>query len=252
MPNDPATVAGLRGRWRASTISSPPADGATLQTWTDTSGNANDAVQATAGFRPVYRSSGAFLPNSKPVVEFTTATSQRVQATVAQNTAATRFMVVYLKSLAADQTLSSSLLQMQVSTAGILRAAVENVAFVNNNGTTVLAINTWYVLTVSDNASNSDISYINGTADGSGTTTHTLTGTSLFIGGEYTGGEYASCYIAEVLDYSTVLSSTDRATVHSYAQEEYGVTVSDYAPAAGSLEAGPATNIHRSGRRSSI
>jgi hypothetical protein len=48
--------------------SARPADGATVQTWTDLSGNSRSATQGTAGFRPVYRVSATGL--NKPALVF--------------------------------------------------------------------------------------------------------------------------------------------------------------------------------------
>lgn len=229
---DPTTVANLRGRWRASAISSPPADGAVLTTWTETDGSSNaDAVQNTTADKPTYRSSGAFLPNSKPVVEFSTANTEWMAATLAQNTAVSRFMVVRFKTVNVLQTITSSPLQISLSSTAKIVTAIENVTFLSNgNGPSTLVANTWYALTLTSNGSNSAISYVNGTLETSSSTAHTNSGTGLSFGSKLDLGETLNAYIAEVLDYSAVLSAGDRATVHSYIQDEYGITVSDYVP----------------------
>lgn len=258
MPNDPTTVSGLRGRWRASTISSPPSDGADLTSFTDTAGSSYHATTYSGGTAPIYRSSGAFLPNSKPVVEYVAANTDESTAPVPNNTATTKFVVARLKTLPtggvwapfAAMTNGYSMLTVSTGKFGVGIATVTwLVDPASNPGGVTLSTGTWYVLTISGNNSNSATSWVNGTQDGTSSTSHSSTATRWNFGGREFTGDNLDGYIAEVLDYSAVLSAGDRATVHSYIQEEYGITVSDYAPATVDPEGGPATSIHRSGRR---
>lgn len=249
MANDPAAVPGLRARYKASTISSPPADGGTLQTWTDTAGNSYSATQATAGNRPIYRTSGAFLPNSQPVVEFVAATPTFLTAAVPQNTATTRFVVARIKETppTIPYTFVSSPLQCLVLTNGKFATAIENVTWlVQDSGQiATLAANTWYCLTLTDDGANVDTTYVNGTQDAQVSVAHTNTGTSLSIGQKVATDEPLNGYIAEIIEYSAVLSASDRAVVHSYIQDTYGITVSDYNPGNPTLEPGAFVNVTR-------
>ena len=72
--------------------------------------------------------------------------------------------------------------------------------------------------------------HANGTANGSGSHAQTLTaGLTTSIGAQGgTGLELMVGDIAELIVYDSVLSAANRATVHSYVQDKYGITVSDY------------------------
>lgn len=240
---DPAGVSGMRGWWRASQISSPPSDGGNLTTWTDVSGNGAHAP--TFSLEPIYRSSGAFLPNAKPVIEFVAANTDICEATLSQSGACTRFMLVRFKTMI-NQTMSSSGLEFRVTSAGQLCVSDEGVSDLVF-GSATLVINTWYLLTLSDNGSNSTITYINGTQDGTGSTAHTNDGTTLTFASRNTAlAANMDGYIADMIDYNSQLSAFNRGVVHSYFQDEYGITVSDYVA---SLEPGPITSLVRSNRR---
>lgn len=65
-PFSPNDVPNLALRLDASAITGL-ADGAAVATWSDTSGNARDASQATVGFRPLYKTA---IIGGKPVVRF--------------------------------------------------------------------------------------------------------------------------------------------------------------------------------------
>lgn len=56
---DPRSIGALHAWWAADRLGYPVADGATVATWRDLSGNGRDASQATAGSRPTYRTGRA-------------------------------------------------------------------------------------------------------------------------------------------------------------------------------------------------
>lgn len=234
---DPTTVANLRGWWKADGIASPPADGGLLGTWTDSSAGAHPAVQATSGVQPTYRTAGTFLPNGKPVVEFESASPRNMVATVPQAGAVTRFAVIRLKTLTAQNTFASSLVETAVTAAGKFVTAIENVTWLNQNGgVATLTTGAWYILTVTDNGSNLDTTFVDGTQDATSSTAHTNSGTSLSLGTATSSGTPFDGYLAEMLDYSAVLSAADRATVHYYLAEKYGLANADYPGAEGARQ----------------
>lgn len=105
--------------------------------------------------------------------------------------------------------------------------------------TTARNTNVWYLtgLTATSDTSGTFTWWANGTSDGSGTgslSTPASAGIALGAGrpsGTYFGaGEYA-----EILVYNRVLSASERATVDSYIQDTYGITVSDYSGYFGTL-----------------
>ncbi len=65
-PNCPTAVAGTLKMWLKADAITGIADGATVTTWTDKSGNGNSPTQVTPGIRPIYRANQF---NGKPVME---------------------------------------------------------------------------------------------------------------------------------------------------------------------------------------
>jgi hypothetical protein len=63
----PASISGLKVWLKADALAGPPADGAAVATWTDSSGGAHNATQASAPSQPVFKT-GIF--NGKPVLRF--------------------------------------------------------------------------------------------------------------------------------------------------------------------------------------
>ena len=64
-PFDPSTITGCKLWLKADSLAL--SDGAAVSTWPDSSGLSNDATQATAGNKPIYKTS---IVNGKPVVRF--------------------------------------------------------------------------------------------------------------------------------------------------------------------------------------
>ena len=62
LPFDPTTIAGLKGWWKTDAIAGPPADGATVNAWNDSSSNAYNLTGNTT-FK-------ASILNGKPVLRF--------------------------------------------------------------------------------------------------------------------------------------------------------------------------------------
>lgn len=238
MSSDPTTVSNLRGRWKAANITGV-SDGDVVSSWTDISGSGLHAVQATGGLQPIFRSSGAFLPNGRPCVEFVQASSQYVRATFTNTGNVTRFAVYQVKNVASQMAIYTynAGYELWVTTTSInQKLDVPNVAGVALVGAHfTLSGGIWYAGTLSANGTNSHTTYLNGAVDGVGTTAATTTSAALDFGGRgWSGtGKYLDGYIAEILDYSRILNGAERAVVHSYIQEEYGITVSDYTPTAG-------------------
>lgn len=90
---------------------------------------------------------------------------------------------------------------------------------------------TWTVWTLTF-ASGTATSYLNGSADGSpGSTGAAATGTKLLVGGHRSDFRPFGGDIAEIVVCTGAHDATIRASVHSYMQDEYGITVTDYVAA---------------------
>lgn len=73
-PFTPASISGLK-LWLDSTRIVGLTDGQSVATWSDLSGNGNDATQGTGAQRPLYYTSTQTIGNGKPVVWFDGATN---------------------------------------------------------------------------------------------------------------------------------------------------------------------------------
>ena len=213
-------------------MASPPANGSALTTWTDSSGNgANLTAGASAS---AYWTRGAFLPNGLPAVQFAASRSQHFTAKIANNTATTKFFVVRLNSLPPA---SSSIFggpngyQVSVSSKGKLDVAVTNVTWIiYGAGTHTLTANTWYVLAMTSNGSNSTTTYVNGIKDATSTAAFKPTATAAALGSNNTGGEHFDGYIAEAIDYNRVLNQAEVTQVNSHLEAKYGIRTAPVQP----------------------
>lgn len=217
----PTDVAGLIHRWRADSIAQ--ANGSAVASWPAlTGGVALD--QATAASRPTLATSGI---GGKPAVRFTSAGSVYLTAAITARSQPTTTIVIYRLTRATDPI-------MQLWDAGgqqiiTLAPGYDTWAGVDLQGGT-LNTNPNVLSYVADGAGSRLV--INGTQvaagnSGAGTITGTVNvgfraGTSRGIDGD----------VAEILIYSGALSTADLATVHTYVQDQYGITVADYTGAA--------------------
>jgi len=252
----PTDVANLSARWKASTCSGY-GDGNPVDSWTDSIGSVS--VANTAFNRPVYRSSVAGL-NGKPAVEFDRALTQGLYTTTPNDllrnvTGQTTFVawrtpatdpLLYLNNWDAfigitDGTSIDSRLWFGHNNTPRQQAYVERLdgAYTTPvGGTSSVAINNAYIETIAvDYSGGTASTWRNGALDAnavslgsSGSTSNTASAATA-IGASYITGNISAPlhgYLAEVLVYSRVLTANERSVVHSYLQDEYGISVSDY------------------------
>lgn len=90
-----------------------------------------------------------------------------------------------------------------------------------------ISSNTWYIASGIWVSGSKATAWLDGTQVANNTTALTpAASTTLWFGNN------AIITLAEVIVYNTELDTTGRATVHSYLQDKYGITVSDYIPLA--------------------
>lgn len=224
----PDTVATLNAWWKADSLAL--SNGAAVATWTDSSGGAADATQATGTAQPLFQTAQV---NGLPVVRFDGTDDHLVSTASSSLTATTVFAVVKPANVANYMTIRGSDidngLQFRLDNTGKMQMVAENIALVGT-ATTTLSTTLFQVATISFTSGASYNFYLNGTADG-GTTTGVSIGASATTSIARNlpgGGESFNGDIAEIIVYSSVLSTGDRATVHSYLADKYGITVSDY------------------------
>jgi hypothetical protein len=226
-------LVGLRGWWKADAIASPPANGGNMVSWTDSAGTYPFLI--VDGNPPVYRSSGTFLPNTKPCVEFTASNSQDMGSTVPNNTATTKVLVFRLKTLPATGMIglygNAGGLQVSVTSTGKVALMLSGQYGLITGGTATLAVDTWYVVTATSDGATSHVTYVNGVQDATSSTAATFTALSATLGSPGTGGDFLNGYIAEALDYSRVLTSTEITAVTSSLSNKYGLSTAPVAAA---------------------
>lgn len=253
-PRSPQTVPGLM-RWSRADDFAVVGDGAQF-----TSGAVGDRVTVgatwapgTAGSGPTYHAAVAAL-NNQPTLEFDGTVPDALAETGTTDLPGSGFSVwaVALRAatgggttpaLLSEDTTAAPNRVMQLGYGNASNIQMRMVAFATSTGTTridteltTFAKATPVVFTGLATTTSSE-AFINGTSSSGPTTTPTglyvTTGRRLIVGAaETTSATYAYAgHIAEWGVYDHPLTAAERATLHSYVQDRYGITVSDYVPA---------------------
>jgi hypothetical protein len=215
----PASVSGLYAWWKADAITGL-SDGASIASWSDSSGNGWTAAQGGgATVQPLYKTG---IVNSLPVARFDSDDGLTSSASAALT--ATSIFVV-LRPTSASGTpeqlgCTTGSLQLRLNS-GHLQLRKQGVASIGSVSSAVLSTSVFSVaaVTCTDGASGTYAFYVNGAADLSGSHSQTLdAGTrNLGIG--------AGSDMAEIIIYNVVLSSTNRGLVTAYLGTKYGISV---------------------------
>jgi hypothetical protein len=224
----PTQIAGLKLWLKADSMSL--ADGTAISTWSDQSGNGNDATQATGANQPLFKTN---VLNEKPVVRFDGSNDYMAFATGPDTSSC---FVVGTINVAASSlpAYACFIIYGDVNNGGQIRGRVNSThwgAFI----TTVadldsgedLVSRTFSVLELTTVASNGGVFlYRNGTQKATDAT-HNCYGAGTnqinWIGGETGQTRYISADMAEVLIYDSALSTSDRQTVETYLKNKYGL-----------------------------
>ena len=213
------------------------ADADPVGQWKDQSGNANNATQATAGFRPTLRTA---VQNGKPVIRAdgvddimslgTNVTSLTINGdltmlAVIRKTTASVYGA-FLSYLDAAGTNNSYECRYDNSNPAKLELVhADAVGAESFASTTTLTNNTWYVLEIV--RSGTAISFfVNGSAAGTGTATKTPTSTASSNGTVCDRGTAPIPLpgdIAEIVLYNSALSAANRTKVEGYLNSRWGV-----------------------------
>jgi hypothetical protein len=251
----PADIVGLI-RWSRADDYAATGDGNQF-----TSGTVADRANATtlwapgtAGSGPMYHASLATLGN-RPTLEFdgtyTDALAESVTTTDLPGTGFSAWAVALRAStgggttpaLLSEDTIINPNRVMQLGYGNASNLQARMVAFATSTGTTRIDTE----LTTSPKATavvvtgvattTSSEAFVNGTSTAGPTTTPTglyvITGRRLIVGAaETTSNTYGFAgHIAEWGVYDHPLTAAERATLHSYVQDRYGITVADYVAA---------------------
>lgn len=227
----PTQVTGLAAWYRADAITGLT-NGAAVATWPDSSSNNLAGTQGNATSRPSYQTG---VLNGLPVVRFDGVNDLIESGASASPANSTTFAVLRPTTAAAALTIRGS---FSGSNTGGLQYRINNgkqllvkqfVAQIGSPGTATVSTTVFSVAacTLATGTGGAYAFYLNGTADGSGATTETLaSGMTTLIGmGQGGTNEAFSGDIAELIFYSTVLSTADRNAVTAYLGTKYGITV---------------------------
>lgn len=233
----PATVPGLL-RWLVAD-DILQADNTAVASWRDRVSGA--ATQATSGLQPTLQTGEV---NGHAVVRFDGVDDWMTTPSTALNSDLT------VISVCKFTTATSGRGPVGLDGAGgrvfIMRydipGGVNNAAFISYNSTsgtvfdnqTPYTPTNWNVITGARSANTAQV-FVNGTSSAATTGTAGLVGRSgsfvIAVGRADTfNTSYLPGDIAEILVYDHALTSGERATVHSYVQNTYAITVADYIP----------------------
>lgn len=215
----PTDLAGLQLWLKADSLGL--ADGAAVTTWADSSGLGNNA---SVGVAPTYK---AGIVNGLPVVRF--ASGNFLNTTAPASQAAETLFLVFRPSgagfrapLGATNAGGGRNLYVDNAT-GKMQLDADGVVAISTSSTPI-SISVFSVFAYDFAAATSWHDFLNGTADGANTTPNSFTNARLTAIGRSDPGSpnYFTGDIAEVLIYNSVLSSTDRGSVHNYLLVKYG------------------------------
>lgn len=214
--SDPSSVSGLALWLKAGDLAL--ANGASVTSWTDSVGSVSFTNSGTA---PTYQSTAG--PNSTPTVVF--ANSPLVSTASGSITPVTLFVV----GKASNVTNQSTLVTwqgMQIQSVGNDRGHWEVIIPGVVDITGIAASDTsFHVFAVILDSGNLDMFHDGSTDTATGRLPATSTAYDI-------GGGVAPLWgaVCEVLRYDRALTGTERATVDSYFEDKYGITVADYVP----------------------
>lgn len=193
-----------------------------VSTFTDSSGNSRDAT-AAGGARPLYKTNQV---NSLPALDFDGANHFMSTPAFSNGDAWTAFIVARLDGTSGVALGSSKLMNSYGNTPPLYYRAETNGAGGSDDQTGVVA-GTWHVLTGRLDATTVQ-AWVDGTSAGSSAVAPSPSASSsaMVLGRHPTVSvAWFDGAIAEVLFFTSALSTTDRDNVESYLGTKYGITV---------------------------
>jgi len=207
-------------------------DGASVTTWSDSSGSKYDFTQATAARKPIYKTS---IINSKPVVRFDGTDDRLTNATAKSNfitsTAYTMFIVFNAAAISTNNATIPDNVAIFSDSGEIwglfLRSAPSANHYINDgagkNLATTIATATNYIFTLRKDSTN-HYSQLNNAAEtsvASGTMASMVE--TLNIGMDTDALAFFNGDIAEIILYNKDLSSSERVRIRNYLNTKYAI-----------------------------
>lgn len=213
-------------------------DGSTVSSWTDYSGNNNNATQSIEANKPFFIT-GISTLNGKPAVRFDgTSDFMSLASQVIGSQQFTIFAVVNSTAVSpANREIFSNWDTTNTMTSifiGHGNVSLTKIRLTDElaNGGDVTFPSTHYILTGMSSSSNVT-TYKNGAqigAKGSAFGTPRVLTTAYYIGkqGSYSGGEYWMGDIAEIIVYDGALSASDGNVILNYLAGKYNISVTQF------------------------
>ncbi|MGE4512555.1 MAG: hypothetical protein AB7E26_01905, partial [Chryseobacterium sp.] len=234
----PGGVAGVSLWLKADAGTSTVVDSTPLSSWADQSGNGTNALQATVGNQPLYRTVPSQLMNFNPIVSFD-GVDDYIDANSFINGSTNTLFSAVRPPAVTDSNVRNILSFGAVGTSngGEFRLNNGTVEFGQNNGSWVSIISATTVDagipqlfgSSMSNTTNGAKIYKNNSIIKTGTINQIPSPASLIsIGSRTIAGRalYFSGAIPEVITHNTVLSDIERLRINSYLAVKYGVTLS--------------------------
>jgi hypothetical protein len=212
-------------------------DGDAVGTWSDKSGQENDATQSDASYKPTYKTN---IVNSKPVVRFDGGDLLATTSVVsALSSSATIFAVVKNPSTASGDDIflghstaastANNYLWIGIRNTTGYAAMDMNGGNTKVNGDTDLRDDVFHIHTGIKGSDNTISRYgIDGGTYGTNSTSFTLSANVTNIGGLTYNSAAVSMIagdIAEVIIYNSALSDGDRGDVETYLSQKYNISI---------------------------
>lgn len=190
-----------------------------VASWTDESGQGNDVAQATAGFKPLYKTA---IQNSLPMVLFDGADDYLRRATFTGGTLSqpiTMFIVCKVVSYVASSVIVDSASTTSRLALREISANWSMFAGTTLSSSTAINTTTAHLLELTDNGVSSTLA-LDGTIIATGDAgAHTMIG--LTLGANATPGSYAPVYIGEIGVFAPIPTG-DLANIRSYLKAKWG------------------------------
>lgn len=223
-PFSPLNVSGLKLWLDASAITGLN-NNDSVTTWTDLSGQGNNATQATGSRKPTYKTA---ILNSLPVVRFDGVDDYLANASLVLAQPATIFVVVQQSGgsidyrILYDGTTSTTVMALTYVVSTTKWSAYGGTAFVGQSGTT--GSNVPKCVSSIYNGASTEIRINGGTAaTGNGGSQGWTGGFTLGDGWQRTGRYATTADIGEILAYNSALSASNRAAVENYLIAKWAV-----------------------------
>jgi hypothetical protein len=216
----PTDIAGCKLWLDASQITGL-SDGNAVSTWSDASGNGNDATQSSTA-RPIYKTN---ILNGRPSVRFDGTNDEMLLTSSLPSGTSTIFCVmrkrttgVLLGALSNNSIRSAGLLSYRNATFYCFGGSGNsNIYYFNGGNAEATTASVWCQV---DNGSGITL-FENGSSISLTNFTFGAFGSYTVVGGYF--GEFGDGDIMEIIYYDTALGTTDRQSVEDYLATKYGL-----------------------------